>query len=161
MNKLILCLAALFLASNLMAQGTFKIGATAGIPLSDASDFSNFVLGADVYYMIGKRSALVRLGPTVGFRNYFGEEISPGINADDAQFLPISLAGRVNILGILKGGLDVGYAVGVSDFLDGGLYVKPLLTLALLRIIEINFGYEYISDSANWSNANIGVLLVI
>ena len=161
MKKLILCLAAFLLAGNLMAQGTFKIGAMAGIPLSDASDVSNFVLGADVYYMIGKRSALVRLGPTVGIRNFFGKEVSPGIEVDDAQFLPISLAGRINILGILNGGVDVGYAVGISDFLDGGFYIKPVIALGLLQILELNFGYEVISDNATWSNANIGVLIVL
>ncbi len=161
MKKLILGLLAFLLVGNIMAQGTFKIGVMGGIPLSDANDISNLVLGADAYYMIGKRSAIVRFGPTVGVRNFFGKEISPGVDAEDAQFLPVSLAGRVNILGILKFGVDAGYAVGLSDFLDGGLYVKPMLTLGILRIIEINFGYEYIDDNATWSSANIGVLLVI
>ncbi len=160
MKKLLLFLAGAFLITGLQAQGTFKIGLSGGIPLGDASNLSTFVLGADAYYLIGKRSALVRLGPTVGFRNFFGEEISPGISVDDAQFLPVALAGRVSILGILQGGVDVGYAVGITDGLDGGFYFRPVLAFGLLRLFELNFSYESISDSANWGNANIGLLLV-
>lgn len=161
MRKLLLCLLGVLFLGSLQAQGTFKIGISGGIPLGDASDISTFALGGDVYYLFGKRNALVRLGPTVGIRNFFGEEISPGINVDDAQFVPVALAGRVSIFGILQGGIDVGYAIGVSDFLDGGFYVKPVLAFGLLRLFELNISYESISDNATWGNANIGLLLVI
>ena len=143
------------------AQGLFKIGVNAGIPISDAGDVSNFMLGGDIYYYFGKRSSIFKLGPTVGFRSYFGKEISPGFEAEDARFLPISLAGRISILGIVRGGVDVGYAVGISDFLDGGFYVRPVLAFGILKILELNFSYENISDAGNWGNANVGLLLVL
>ncbi|MGB5237820.1 MAG: hypothetical protein WBM43_01925 [Flavobacteriaceae bacterium] len=160
MKKILLLLVGAFLITGLQAQGTFKIGLSGGIPLGDASDFSSFALGADAYYLFGKRKALVRLGPTVGFRNFFGDEISPGISVDDAQFLPVALAGRISIFGILQGGIDAGYAVGITDGLDGGFYIRPILALGLLRFFELNFSYESISDNASWGNANIGLLLV-
>ena len=161
MKKLMLCLVVILFAGVAQAQGTFKIGVMAGIPLSDASDVSTSVLGADAYYFFGKRNALLTLGPTVGFRNYFGDEISPGIEVEDAQFAPISLAARASIFGIIRGGLDVGYAIGISDFLDGGLFVRPQLAFGILRFFELNFSYEYISDNANWSNVNVGLMLVL
>ena len=161
MKKLMLCLVAVLLMGSLQAQGTFKIGVMGGIPTADASDISNFVLGADAYYFFGKRNALVTIGPTVGFRNYFGEEISPGIEIEDAQFLPIALAGRVSIFGIVRGGLDVGYAVGITDGLDGGFYIRPQIAFGLLRFFELNFSYESTSDAATWGNINVGFMLVI
>ncbi len=161
MKKILLFLIGAFLITSLQAQGTFKIGISGGIPLGDASDISTFALGGDVYYLFGKRSALVRLGPTVGYRNFFGEEISPGLTIDDAQFVPVALAGRVSILGILQGGVDVGYALGISDFLDGGFYIRPVIAFGILRLFELTFSYESISDNATWGNANIGLLLVL
>ena len=160
MKKLLLFFTGILFVASLQAQGTFKIGVSGGIPLGDASDLSTFVLGGDVYYLFGKRNALVRLGPTVGIRNFFGEEISPGLTVDDAQFVPVALAGRVSILGIVQGGVDVGYAIGVSDFLDGGFYVRPVLAFGILRLLELNISYESISDNATWGNANVGLLLV-
>jgi hypothetical protein len=161
MKKLLLFLVGAFLITGLQAQGTFKIGLSGGVPLGDASDISTFALGADAYYLFGKRKALVRLGPTVGYRNFFGEEISPGLTVDDAQFVPVALAGRVSLLGILQGGVDVGYALGVSDFLDGGFYIRPVLAFGILRLFELTLSYESISDNATWGNANIGLLLVL
>lgn len=161
MKKLMLCLVAIFFIASLQAQGTFKIGIMGGIPTADAGDISNFVLGADAYYFFGKRNALVTVGPTVGFRNYFGDEISPGITVEDAQFVPIALAGRISILGIVRGGVDVGYAVGVNDFLDGGFYVRPQIAFGILRFFELNFSYESVSDNASWGNINMGLMLVL
>ena len=160
MKKLMLCLFAIFAMASAQAQGTFKIGIMGGIPTSDASDVSSFVLGADAYYFFGKRNALVTLGPTVGIRNYFGDEISPGIEVEDAQFLPVALAGRVSIFGIVRGGVDVGYAVGISDFLDGGFYIRPQIAFGILRFFELNFSYESISDAATWGDINVGLMLV-
>ncbi len=161
MKKILISLLALFIFGSVQAQGTFKIGLMGGVPTSDASDLSNLVLGADAYYMIGKKSALFRLGPTIGFRNFFGKEISEGFEFEDAQFLPIGAAARVNIIGIVNLGADLGYAVGITDGLDGGFYFRPVVALGLLQILELNFSYESISDAATWGNFNIGVLLVL
>jgi hypothetical protein len=159
-KALFICLAVLFY-SGLQAQGVFKIGVVAGIPTADAGDISNFVLGADAYYMFEKEDAILNFGPTVGIRNYFGEEISEGISVDDGQFLPIGGAARVTLLGVLTGGVDVGYAVGISDFLDGGFYFRPVVGLDILDILELNASYESISDAATWGNFNIGLLLAL
>ena len=157
---LVICLAMLFY-SGLKAQGVFKIGVVAGVPTADAGDISNFVLGADAYYMFEKEDAILNFGPTIGIRNYFGDEISPGISVDDGQFLPIGGAARVTLLGVLTGGVDVGYAVGISDFLDGGFYFRPVVGLDILDILELNASYESISDAATWGSFNIGLLLAL
>jgi len=161
MKKLLFTFIAVLSFAGLQAQGVFKIGVVAGIPTADAADISTFVLGADVYYMFEKEDAVLNFGPTVGLRNYFGDEISPGITIDDGTFLPIGGAARVTLLGVLTGGIDVGYAVGISDYLDGGFYFRPVVGLDILDILELNASYESVSDAATWGNFNIGLLLAL
>lgn len=161
MKKLVFTFVTVLAFSCIQAQGVFKIGVVAGVPTADAADISTFVLGADAYYMFEKEDALFNFGPTVGLRNYFGDEISPGVSIDDGTFLPVGGAARITLLGILTGGVDVGYAVGISDFLDGGFYFRPVVGLDILDILELNASYETVSDAATWGNFNIGLLLAL
>ncbi len=161
MKRLLISLVFILAVGGLFAQGTFKIGLVAGIPTDDANDISKVALGADAVYLFGKRNALISVGPGVGYRNFIGDEISPGIEFDDAQFVPISLAGRVSFLGIVRGGVDLGYGIGVSDFLNGGVYGRVLVGFGILRFFELNFSYEAIYDDATWGNLQAGLLLVL
>lgn len=158
MKKLFILVAiAWFGVSNLNAQ-EFKIGASFGLPAADAADISSFVLGIDAYYYFTKQDAFFQLGANVGFRNFFGDEIIGDISIDDGQFLPISAAARLKIFGVLSAGADVGYAVGITDYLDGGFYVRPIVAVDVLDILELNMSYESISDAATWGNFNVGFL---
>ena len=161
MKRLLISAVFILAVGGLFAQNTFKIGLVAGIPTDDASDVSKVALGADALYLFGKRNALISIGPGLGYRNFQGDEISPGFEAEDAQFVPISLAGRVSFLGIVRAGLDAGYAIGVSDFLDGGVYGRVLLGFGILRFFELDLSYEAIYDDATWGNLQIGLLLVL
>jgi len=105
--------------------------------------------------MIEKEDAIINFGPTVGFRNFFMS--NEGIN--DAQFLPLAGAARLKLFGMLSGGVDVGYALGISDYLDGGFYYRPTVGIDIADTIEINASFETISDAANWGNLNVGVLI--
>jgi len=149
---------ALFSFSNLNAH-TFKIGASAGIPMADAADISSWVLGIDAYYYFTDQDAFFELGANVGFRNFFGDTIIGNISIDDGQFLPVAAAGRLKFFGIFSGGVDVGYAFGLSDYLDGGFYIRPVVGVDVLNILELNLSYENISDQATWGNLNFGALL--
>ena len=115
----------------------------------------------------------INIGATIGFRNFFGDEfdiIDPfsedsrssalrsSVSVEDAQFLPIAAAGRVKFFDVFSAGLDVGYAIGLTDGLDGGFYIKPVVGWDVLDFLEINLGYENISDAATWGNFNLGVL---
>jgi hypothetical protein len=139
-----------------VAQGTFKIGLVGGIATDDANTFSDFALGIDTYYMFNKKRALLNIGPTVGFRNYFAS----GTDLDDIQFLPLGAAARIRILGI-SAGLDGGYAIGLNDNLDGGFYWRPILAFSIIRLFELNFSYEVVYDELNWANFNMGFLIQI
>ena len=157
MKKLfLLTIFAVFVIGSVNAQ-TFKVGASVGIPLADAADISTFVVGVDAYYYFTDIDAPVEIGATAGFRNYFGEEIQ-GISIDDGQFLPLAAAARIKLFGLLSGGADVGYALGISDYLDGGLYIRPVVGLDIADTIELNASFESISDAATWGAFNVGVL---
>ena len=162
MKKLLLVtVIAVFSVATLQAQ-TFKIGATLGLPVADASDISTFVLGIDAYYYFTDIDAFIEIGATAGFRNFFGDDIEilgQTVSVDDGQFLPIAAAGRVKIFGLLSGGLDIGYALGINDGNDGGFYVRPVVGFDIADTIELNASYESITDDGvTWGNLNVGVL---
>ena len=144
-----------------MNAQTFKIGASLGLPAADASDFTSFVLGVDSYYYFTNIDAPIEFGLNAGFRNFFGDEIEvlgQNVDFEDARFLPIAAAARLKLFGILSGGVDAGYALGISDGLDGGFYFRPVVGIDIADAIEINASYENISDAATWGNLNVGVL---
>ena len=155
MKKLIILLL-LVGFSNLHAQ-EFKVGATLGLPLADAADISTVALGLDTYYYFTKQDAFFQLGVNASYR-VFISNIRNGSNREYSQFLPISGAARLKIIGILSGGADVGYAFGLSDYLDGGFYIRPVLAIDVLNFLELNLSYESISDAATWGNLNAGFL---
>lgn len=76
----------------------FKIGASLGLTLADATDISSFVLGVDAYYYFTKQNAFFQFGANVGFRNFFMDNDGL-IEFNDGQFLPISAAARFKIFG--------------------------------------------------------------
>jgi len=146
----------LFTLPNLNAQ-TFKLGASLGLPAADAADISSFALGIDAYYYFTDIDAIVEIGGTAGFRNFFGDEIL-GFKIEDQQFLPVAGAARLKLFGLVSGGADIGYALGLTDGLDGGFYFRPVVGIDIANTIELNVSYESISDAANWGNFNVGVL---
>jgi len=159
MKKIIL-LVAIVLGVSAQAQ-TFKVGAVVGLPAADASDLSSLVVGLDAYYYFTDVDDFLEIGATAGFRNYFGDEVDilgTTVEFDDAQFLPIAAAGRIKVLDFLSAGADVGYALGISDGLDGGLYLRPVAGIDIADTIEIVASYETISDAATWGNINVGLL---
>ena len=161
MKKLLIPIIALFAIGTISAQ-TFKIGASAGIPTSDASDISSFVIGIDAYYYFTDIDALLEIGLNAGYRNYFGKEFEFGgttVEAEDVGFLPLALAARAKLFGLFSGGADAGYAVALEDGLDGGLYFKPVVGLDIADTIELNLGHEFIfADGATWGNLCLGIL---
>jgi hypothetical protein len=157
MKKIKLVLVLAIMSTFALQAQTFKVGATLGLPMADAADISTFVLGVDAYYYFTDIDDTVEIGATAGFRNFFGDEID-GFEIDDAQFVPLAAAARLKLFGIVSGGADIGYALGITDFLDGGFYFRPVVGIDIADTIELNASYENISDAATWGNFNVGVL---
>lgn len=128
-----------------------RLGVNAGLPMGDVDDASSFRAGADLAYMISLMD-IVQVGALVGYSHYFGED-----EIDDFQYLPIAASGRLGLPSSFVGGFDLGYAVGLSDGLDGGLYWRPSLGYRFFNF-GIMLSYEGISDDAiDVSSLNLGV----
>jgi len=151
---------------SMYGQGVFRAGVVGAIPAGDASDFSSFGLGVDLYYMFGRNNSWGNFGPTVGFRNYFGKDydFSGGgfditVQGDDVQFLPLAGAFRGKILGLVNWGSDIGYAVGINSGNDGGFYLRPIVGIDIANRVEINASYEMVFiDGGNWNAITFGLL---
>lgn len=128
-----------------------RLGINAGLPMGDVDDAASLRAGADLAYMISLLD-IVQVGPMVGYSHYFGED---GI--DDFQYIPIAASGRLGLPSSFVGGFDLGYAVGLADGSDGGLYWRPSLGYRFLNF-GILLSYEGISDDAiDVSALNLGV----
>ena len=158
MKKLLLVAIFLFAGHLAMAQGTFRLGVNAGLPVGDIDDVSNFQLGADASYMFGVANVL-EIGPLLGYSRYFIEDIdSPigSIDTEDISYLPIAASGRLG-LGLVFVGADLGYAVSLNDGGEGGLFWRPKLGIGFAAFSLIG-SYQGISvDGGTFSSVNLGL----
>lgn len=136
--------------SSSYSQGDLRLGVNAGIPVGDAADVSSFNAGVDVTYLMGFGDTF-QVGPMLGYSHFFGED-----DFDDFQFLPIAASSRFGLAG-LELGLDLGYALGISDDLDGGFYYRPKIGFSLLNFGLIGSYTGISDDGSTFSTVNLGV----
>ncbi|MGI0106340.1 hypothetical protein [Salinimicrobium sp. WS361] len=130
------------------AQRDIRLGVNAGIPVGDISDASDFNVGADIAYLMGFEN--FQLGPMVGYNHFFVDEF------DDISFLPLAATARFSLAN-LELGADLGYALGLTDGIDGGFYYKPKIGFNLFGVGLIG-SYTGISiDGGTASSVNLGV----
>lgn len=155
MKKLILisvlALFSLEYAHSQTGISAFRVGVNAGLPMGDADDAASFRAGADLAYMVGLMD-IVQVGPMVGYTHFFGED-----GVDDFQYLPIAASGRLGLPSSFVGGFDLGYALGLGDDSDGGLYWRPSVGFRFFNF-GLMLSYEGISsDDIDVSSINVGV----
>jgi hypothetical protein len=121
------------------------------------------MIAIDGYYMFKQEDAHINLGPTVGYRNFFTNDIfiggTDGVKINDGSFITVGGAGRITIFGTLRAGADAGYAFGLTDIVDGGFYFRPIVGIDILDTLELNASYEYIWDTGGilgtvWEDGN-------
>lgn len=136
--------------AGLQAQnGSWEIGPYLGAPVGDA-DASSFNTGATFAYYVDLAPKW-KLGGLVAIDHFFGKEYSWGNNtykSDGATFIPITASAKFQINEKLFAGLDLGYAIGVSDGAgDGGFLARPRFGFSL-PIVDL-YGY-YKAINYNW-----------
>ena len=169
MKKLLLfAVVAVFGLSNMNAQGGFKVGANAALPIGDAGDYSSFSSGVDVAYFFDVSDKFI-VGAASGFTNAFGktEDVRIGsvdveYSYDDVQFMPIAAAARFLATDKFYAGADLGYAIGISDDNDGGFYYRPSIGIDMNGgSKEFNISYFAVSgDTATYSSVLAGFLIL-
>ncbi|AWX46295.1 hypothetical protein HME9304_03327 [Flagellimonas maritima] len=147
------------------AQGDFKAGIGAGLPIGDAGDLATFAIAVDLGYLF-EVSDDFQVGPTVGYSHSFGEETDivvdgeeiGNVEVDDVQFIPIGGAARFNLSETFSLGADLGYAIGVNDGNDGGFYYSPRAAYSVSEALDIVFAYRGVSlDGGSWDILSLGL----
>lgn len=163
-------------ATSLSLQGqavdrtNFRAGINGGLVVGDFSEAYSFVLGLDIYHHWGV-SKEIDLGVATGFSNAFGEtqELSAGVGLGtfqnkfaNVQFLPVAGSVRIYPTSGFKIGGDIGYAVGINEGNDGGLYYRPSIGIDMNGgTKEFNISYFVVNgDSANYSSVLAGFLIL-
>ena len=162
MKKTVLFIALLISGLAVQAQEGFNLGINFGLPTGDASDISSFSLGIDANHLWSVADSF-DAGVATGFTNAFGktqEIVGFDVEFDDVQFLPVAAAGRFHASDRFRVGADLGYAIGLNDGNDGGVYYRPLVAYGITEKIEANFSYTGISlDGGTWSTLVLGFMV--
>lgn len=140
-------------------RSSFKAGFIGGIPVGDASEMSSFSIGLDVNYHWGV-SELLDLGVATGFVNAFGETLEGQTEFEDIQFLPVAASVRIYTTYHFKFGGDVGYAVGINEGNEGGLYYRPLIGYNISGNTELNASYMAVDNNGTFGIAMLGILFL-
>ncbi len=141
-------------------QQGFKIGAHASLPVtSEVNDVVSLSVGADIGYLFAL-GEVVDLGAMAGFINGFPEKFdNGGVDLPNVNFLPLAASVRFWLSNSFSFGGDAGYAIGLNDGNEGGLYYKPIIGYLMGAQTEVNFSYTGIQvDNAPWGTVNIGFL---
>jgi len=161
MNKYFILLFALCLSTGIFAQEGFKFGIQGGIPLDDYNEAVSIVLGADFSYMY-PLGEVVDIGPAVGYIHGFAETFQTTIIREEqeaVQFLPLSAGVRFWTSNYFSFGGNVGYAMGINDGNEGGLYYRPTIAYLMSSSVEVNFSYTGIDiEETTWSTVTLGIV---
>ncbi len=157
----ILLIFSLISLTSIRAQEGFKMGIQAGLPFNDFNEALSVVVGADVSYM-SPLGEIVDIGSSVGFIHGFAETFQSEIVRNDLksiQFVPLSAGLRLWTSNEFSFGGNAGYAFGISDGNEGGLYYRPMIAYLMSSSVEVNFSYTGIEiDEATWSTLTLGIV---
>lgn len=130
-------------------QGSFEIGPYIGAPVGEADAYS-VNLGATFAYYV-QLAPKWQLGGLVAIDHFTGKDYKVGpvtYEGDGGTFIPIAVSGKFQITPQLFAGLDLGYAIGVSDAAgDGGFLARPRFGFSL-PIVDL-YGY-YKAINYHW-----------
>ncbi len=142
------------------AQGQFRAGIGAGLPIGDAGDLSLFAIAVDIGYLF-EVSESFNAGPISGYSHTFGDDQTNGpytIEGVDVQFIPIGGGGRFEVALNFVLGADLGYAIGINDNNDGGFYYAPRVHYEAGQSVSIVAAYRGVSlDGGSWDIITVGV----
>lgn len=151
MKKIILTIAAVFAFGAANAQdGAFKLGVHVGLPMGDAEEFTSLNYGVDAAY-VWSIADKFKAGVTTGYDAFSGKD-----GVDDITFVPVAATGQYSFSDKIFGGLDLGYALGISEGNDGGFLYQPKVGYQAEKY-EVALGYKGIAvDGTTVSALTLG-----
>lgn len=152
MKKLILSVLLIGFGSTAEAQQDgFRLGAHAGVPLSDASDISSVNLGIDASYLYGIADSIA-IGVASGYSTFLGKD-----DFDGYSFIPVAASLRGGYGESIFYTADLGYALALTDGADGGFYIQPKLGWTNSRIDAFVFYKSISADGASLGAVGAGI----
>lgn len=137
----------------------FRIGVNLGLPVGDAAEITTFGLGLELNYHYGI-SKVFDLGLIAGYSHAFIDtEKVESNDFDNIRFFTVAGSVRVypTVRSRINFGVDGGYAYGLDDEQEGGLYYRPLIAYNIGRGTEISVSYSGISnDDSQWDTVALG-----
>ena len=132
------------------AQDTkMKVGVDFGIPMGDIKDGTSFNLGVNAAYTWNVGEGF-DAGAGVSYNTYFAKEVDMGplgkVKGDNANFLPIYGTANYGFTENIFVGADLGYAIGLTDGIDGGFYYQPKVGYQT-EMFEVFLGYKGLATS--------------
>ena len=129
-----------------------KLGINAGMPIGDTSDYTSFVLGAELraQYLVNPNFGI---GVASGYQNYFAKD-----DYEDFGLIPLAAFGRYyfNESGWFIG-VDVGYGFLTNvDNNSGGLYLNPQIGYNTYHWNFYGF-YQNIGTENNFDIQTVGL----
>lgn len=174
MKRSLLVLVFVFATFALQAQRNvdrtnFRAGINGGLVIGDFSEAYTFGLGIELSHHWGV-SKTIDIGVASGFFNAFGESIefdtfgsALATEFANIQYLPVAASLRVypgKNVGFKFGG-DVGYALGINEGNEGGLYYRPTLGIDLKDgTNEFNVSYMVVSNDFEFSAVMLSYLFL-
>lgn len=158
MNRTFSLFLLLMCACGLYGQQGFRIGFHAGIPVNqEGNDAVSLMAGLDTGYLFAL-GEVVDAGAMTGFINGFPEKFdSGGVDLPHVQFVPLAGSFRIWPSNVFSFGADLGYALGINDGNDGGLYYKPIIGYMTSPRTEVNLSYTGIeNDDLPWATVQLG-----
>ena len=138
--------------------GGAKIGLFVGLPTGDIKDFTTLYIGGEFSYLAEVASGF-ELGGLIGYSHYFlDDDYFYYDDVEDIKFIPIAFSTRF-YFGDRKffAGMDLGYAIGIDDGNDGGLYYRPKFGFNLGKV-NLIVAYRGVSvNSINVESFNAGI----
>ncbi|RYZ28299.1 MAG: hypothetical protein EOO10_10055 [Chitinophagaceae bacterium] len=132
-------------------QDGFRLGAHAGIPLSDASDVSSAKLGIDASYLYSITDR-VAIGVASGYSTFLGKD-----DFDGYSFVPVAASLRGGYGDSIFYTADLGYALALTEGADGGVYIQPKLGWTNSRIDAFVFYQSISADGASLGAVGAGI----
>jgi hypothetical protein len=124
-------------------ESGFKAGAHVGLPIGTSGDLSSLTFGVDLAYMHSVSDDF-QVGGTAGYTMFMGKDI-PFIGKLNYGFALIGAAATYKVADSFFVGLDLGYAIGVSEVSGGDLYYHPKVGYAA-ESFEVTAGYRGIGS---------------
>lgn len=138
-----------FAFSGTAQETQLKFGLDAGMPMGDIKDMYSFNISANAAYMWNGVAEGLDVGAGVSYNMYFGKEeeiAGMTFEFENASFLPIYATANYGFTENIFAGADLGYAVGLTDGIDGGFYYQPKVGYQT-EMFEVYIGYKAIMSS--------------